>query len=150
MRDMPFDPRNAYRETAAQGAGPVHLVVLLYEQIVQDLRRAIAYTQTNQTEARTFELSHALTVVGQLQALLDMERGGEVARNLDRFYGVVRARLLEAQVRQDAGILQQQIELLLSVRDAWAEVESITSGPQPEKAGSAEPASRGAALNWNA
>jgi flagellar secretion chaperone FliS len=146
---MSFDPKQAYRETAAQGAGPVHLVVLLYEQIVQDLRRAIRFTETNDTEARTFELSHAMTVVGQLQALLDMERGGEVARNLGRFYGLVRARLLEAQVKEDVGIMQEQIELLLSVRDAWAEVESLSSGPQETKASSPEPGPR-PALNWSA
>ena len=35
-----ISPRTAYRETAGQGATAVRLVVMLYEQMIQDLRHA--------------------------------------------------------------------------------------------------------------
>ena len=63
--------------------------MLLYEQAVQDLQRAMVAMREGDIERRTKELDHALLVIGQLQATLDLVRGGEVARNLDRFYGVV-------------------------------------------------------------
>ncbi len=52
-----------------------------------------------------------------------MERGGEVAKNLDRFYTLVRSRLLQAQIQASAEILEEQIDLLLSLRETWQEVE---------------------------
>jgi len=121
---MNTDPRFAYRENAARGASPIGRVVLLYEQAIKDLGAAITALSSQDIERRTQSLNHALLVIGQLQACLDLERGGEVARNLDRFYGLVLKRLLEAEVRASAEILREQMNLLLSVRAAWVEVEN--------------------------
>lgn len=141
------DPRFAYRENTARGASPVGRVVLLYEQAIKDLGAAIAALTSRDIERRTQSLNHALLVIGQLQACLDLDRGGEVARNLDRFYGLVQKRLLEAQVRGSAEILREQIDLLLSIRAAWVEVENSDArgvesaedrGPQATRATSGE------------
>jgi flagellar protein FliS len=122
---MSFDPRTAYRESAAHDPNPVDLVILLYEQAIEDLRRARAALQAGDVQGRTYEIGHAIAVVGQLQAVLDMDKGGEVARNLDRFYSLVLARVLEAQIKVSPEILEQQIDLLLSLREAWVEVERL-------------------------
>ena len=68
-----------------------------------------------------------------------MERGGEVARNLARFYGLVRAGLIEAQLKQSSSLLEQQISQLVTVHEAWLEVERATArnrrfaNPQPSR-----------------
>jgi len=124
-----MDPRTAYRETAVQGASPLRLVVLLYEQAIQDLQRAMAAMAEGSVERRTQEINHALAVVGQLQGSLNMERGGEVARNLDRFYSVLRASLQEAQARVSPEILRKQVANLLTLRETWTEVERAIAAP---------------------
>ena len=106
-----MDPRHSYRQAAGQGASGVRLVILLYEQIIQDLGRAVKAIEENNIERRTREINHALTVIGHLQGTLDLERGGTVARNLARFYTSVRAGLVEAHARVSRQILQQQIDL---------------------------------------
>jgi flagellar protein FliS len=121
---MNTDPRFAYRENAARGASPIGRVVLLYEQAIKDIGGAITALNSRDIEKRTQSLNHALLVIGQLQACLDLERGGEVARNLDRFYSLLQKRLLEAQFRGSDEILRDQMDLLLSVRAAWVEVEN--------------------------
>jgi flagellar protein FliS len=123
---MTFDPRAAYNQNAASSGSPVGLVVLLYEQAAKDVREALKALRAGNIERRTFEINHALLVVGQLQATLDMERGGEVAKNLDRFYNQVRTRLLQAQIQVSAEILEEQMHLLLSLRETWQEVERRT------------------------
>lgn len=120
---------SSYREAAIRGASPVRLVLCLYEQAIADLRRASMALEKRDVEERTRNINHALLVIAQLQGSLDMERGGEVARNLQRFYHVVRSGLLEAQVKQSARIVDQQISLLGSVHEAWQEVERVTSAP---------------------
>ena len=77
-----MDARSSYRETVARGASPVRLVICLYEQAIEDLRRAVIAQEKGDIEARTRGINHALIVVAQLQGSLDMERGGEVAGNL--------------------------------------------------------------------
>jgi flagellar protein FliS len=117
------DARNVYRERAVQGASRVGLVVLLYEQMIEDLRRALEALEHNQIELRTRCINHTILVLGHLQNTLNMDQGGKVACNLERFYNLLRAKLVEAQGRASKELLKAQIESLLSLRDAWIEVD---------------------------
>jgi flagellar protein FliS len=122
-----MDAKFSYREAAVRGASPIRLVICLYEQAIEDLRRAVLALEKGDVAARTREINHALKVIGQLQGSLDMERGGEVAKNLVSFYGALRAGLNEAQARQSSRILEQQISQLATVHEAWLEVERVTA-----------------------
>jgi flagellar protein FliS len=124
-----MDARSSYREATVRGASPVRLVLCLYEQAIEDLRCAVIALEKGDIESRTRAVNHALSVIAQLQGSLDMKRGGEVAKNLDRFYGVVRVGLIEAQTKQLARILEQQISQLATVHEAWLEVERVTGAP---------------------
>ncbi|MFZ0774298.1 MAG: flagellar export chaperone FliS [Candidatus Sulfotelmatobacter sp.] len=126
-----MDARSSYREASVRGASPVRLVICLYEQAIEDLRRAVIALEKGAIEIRTREINHALLVIAQLQGSLDMERGGEVAKNLAQFYGLVRAGLTEAQVKQSARLLERQISQLVLVYEAWLEVERAVAKPNP-------------------
>jgi len=122
------------------------LVICLYEQAIADLRRALVALDQGDIEGRTRGINHALKVITQLQGTLDMERGGAVARNLARFYAMVRGALVEAQVRQSAATVEQQIFLLMQVHEAWCEVERTNtthpaSQPRPLTRAEYEPSS---------
>jgi len=149
-----MDARSSYREAAVRGATPAQLVIFLYEQTIEDLRRAVVALEKGDIEARTQGINHALAVIAQLQGSLDMERGGEVARNLQAFYNVMRASLCEAQLKQSARILEQQIEQLVLVREAWLEVDRATSKPaSPAESGPSQPpisSPEGPSSEWNA
>lgn len=135
-----MDPRKAYRESAARGASAVGQVVLLYEQMVEDLRRALNAIEENQIEDRTNAINHAMVVASHLQNSLKFEVRGDVTPNLERFYNMLRRKLLEAQFRASKEILSEQIALLLDLRDAWMEVDRATA---PPPAISTEPAREG-------
>lgn len=117
-----------------RGASPVRLVICLYEQAIEDLRQAVIALEKGDIEARTRGINHALMVIGQLQGSLDMQRGGEVAGNLYRFYNVVRASLAEAQLKQSERILEQQIAQLVLIYEAWLEVERVAMAPDSQSA----------------
>jgi flagellar protein FliS len=120
-----MDPRIAYRQADARGATSLRLVVLLYEQIIQDLRQASLAIDQNNIELRTKRIKHALDVICLLQATLNLERGGQVAQNLVRFYDTIRANLCEAQFQASKEILARQVTDLLTVREAWEQVERL-------------------------
>jgi flagellar protein FliS len=124
-----MDARSSYRAASAQGASPLQLVILLYEQGIEDLRRALAALQKGDIETRTRELNHALVVIGHLQASLDLEQGAQVARNLRKFYQLLRTSLMQAHSKQSASILQEQIAHLMLMREAWIEVERTANPP---------------------
>src|SRR5215470_15715080 len=87
--DKPMNARREYLENAVRGASALGLVVMLYEQLVEDLRRATVAIDINQIDQRTNAVNHAFLILGQLQGRLNHDTGGEVAGNLDRFYDVI-------------------------------------------------------------
>jgi len=117
------NPRTVYRENDVRGATAVRLVVLLYEQLVQDLRQALQAIEQNDIEVRTKRINHAILVIGHLQSPLDFANGGKVAQDLDHFYNVLRQNLVQVQFHPSQAELSQQITDLLAVREAWTDVE---------------------------
>lgn len=150
-----MDPYVSYRAASPRASSGIGIVILLYEQLVQDLRRAMKAIDENNIEARTSELTHALEVVGQLRARLDMQNGGDVAQNLDRFYSVLQAGILDAQFQVSKPTLARLIDTVLIIREAWLSVErSATSGQaaaeKPAVAGTEpqEPSAAASSRNW--
>jgi flagellar secretion chaperone FliS len=150
-----MDPDVTYRTASPRASSGVGIVILLYEQLVQDLRRAMTAIDRADVEARTSELRHALEVVGQLQARLDMQAGGEVAQNLDQFYAVLQAGILDAQFKVSKPLLGQLIQSVLSIREAWVNVEQSTTSEQASAENSAtaeaktqDSSGQAASRNW--
>jgi flagellin-specific chaperone FliS len=83
-------------------------------------------------ETRVCELNHALTVVAHLQSVLDQQRGGDAAKQLERFYGVTRPMILEANVNPSAAAFRNLVILYTSLRQAWQEVEQKASAGTQE------------------
>ena len=122
----------SYRQAQALGASPIRLVILLYEQAIEDLRRAVDAQAQRDIERRTREINHAVLVIGHLQATLDKVQGGNVAKNLDVFYHRVRAALVEAQCQQSIPLIEQQISHLMQVHQAWCDVERVENAAPPQ------------------
>lgn len=129
------DVRASYRDAAVRGATQVGLVVLLYEQAIQDLQRALAAMEQGHIEQRTREINHALQIIGHLEGTLDLEKGGDVAVNLQQCYERLRANLVVAQMHASTRIISRQITDLLALREAWLEVNRSQMQTDPAVAG---------------
>lgn len=125
-------PERNYLESAVQSASPIGMTLLLYDRLMADIRNAIAALQQKDIEKRCGYINHAFMILGHLESELNMDAGGETASNLRQFYGCVRARLLEAQAKLSVDMLQEQIALILQVRQAWQQVEAGSTAPGSE------------------
>jgi len=131
------DARRIYQDTAVRGATPIELVIVLYDSAIEDMRRALMAMQESDVEARASKIGHALMVLQQLQGTLDFEHGGEAARQFEQFYNLMRAKLLEAQMRGSLELMQKQIRYMSEVRDCWTQAQRLL---QPKAALPAAPA----------
>jgi flagellar protein FliS len=113
----------SYRRSAIEGASIIGLMIVLFDTLVGDLRRAAAALRNNDIETRCAELNHAALVLGQLNEWVDLENGGESARTLDRFYAYLRAKMMEAAVTKSAALLETQIDMISHVRSAWQKLD---------------------------
>jgi len=133
-----------YRQSSIAGASPIGLMIVLFDTLAGDLRRAAAALHRNDIETRCRELNHAALVLGRLESWVDLENGGDSARDLARLYAHLRAKMLEAAGKKSAALLEAQIDLILEVRSAWQLLDSSPS-PEPAAQGAAATAQAGAA-----
>jgi flagellar protein FliS len=120
-------PALTYRQLAVQGATPVGLIVMLYDGAISAMQRAISAMEAHDIEKRCAHLNRVLGIIIQLEGVLDLERGGEVAQTLKRFYVHARARLLQASVENSQEILASLAQQFSIVREAWQQVETAGS-----------------------
>ena len=123
----------AYRQAATRQASIVGLVIALYDTLIGNLRRAAEAMDRNDIQNRCDELMHGFKVLQQLDAMLDMERGGETAVKNRRFYNHLRGQMLAAQFKLSSEILKKQIGLVLEVRQAWQQIDSALPSPDRSK-----------------
>ncbi|HZD33105.1 MAG TPA: flagellar export chaperone FliS [Candidatus Angelobacter sp.] len=117
----------SYRFAAVQEASPAGLAVIVYDLLVDDLRHAAAAMRRGDIEERSRRLKHGLLALQVLEGSLDHENGGAGIANLARLYAHIRRQILQAQFLQDPRILEQQISLLLDVREAWRTVDILAA-----------------------
>ena len=117
VRKVKVNPKSTDR-TAIHSTGSVRLAIVLYDQLIQDVSRADDALALRRSGQCTTEISHALAVIGYLQATLRQNGGPDVARNLGRFYTMLREKLMEAQVRSSRQILSELQQQLRERREA--------------------------------
>lgn len=124
---------DAYRRTEAQSASPLQLIVMLYDGALRFLSEARAAQLTGDTRKRNEALKRVSAIVAECHSSLDMERGGAVAKELDRLYSYISGRLLDITVKRDATAIEEVHKLMTTLRSAWAEA-ATQSGITPTSA----------------
>jgi flagellar protein FliS len=121
---------NPYLQTQVQSRTPLELVVLLYDGALRFCTEARDAITHKDVAKRGRAISRAMAIVSELHCTLDMEAGGEVAQSLDKLYGFVRDRLIDASIRQDARSIDEAMRVLTTLREGWV---GISAGPQAVK-----------------
>jgi flagellar secretion chaperone FliS len=116
-----------YRQNDIQSRSPLELVVMLYDGALRFTADARDAMVRRDIRARQQHLSRAMAIVSELQSTLDMETGGEVAEHLDKLYGFVRDRLIDASVTQDLQPLDEARRVLATLREGWLAISRATA-----------------------
>ncbi len=121
-------PAHAYRkvgiESDVAGASPHRLVKLLYDAAIGSVRAAREHLRRGDVPAKCAALVKAIRLVDEgLKAGLDPARGGEIAASLASIYDYLVARLLRANLHNDAAALEEVEGLLAGLRDAWIAID---------------------------
>jgi len=113
----------AYRKVAAESESGLGLLIALYDTLAGNLRGAASAQRSNDIEGRCREMAHAFMVIGYLESGLKESPGGELTQQLVAFYAVLRKRLMQAQAKQSAELLEEEMARVLRLRANWQQVE---------------------------
>lgn len=114
-------------------ASPAKLVVMLYDGAIRFLKQGQAAIQQGNREKQNHYLVRAQQILTALMGALNLEEGGEIARNLMALYQFMHEQLVLANLEDDASRVQQVCRMLESLREAWAQVEVLVRQPSAEE-----------------
>ncbi|WP_297526461.1 flagellar export chaperone FliS [Thiohalobacter sp.] len=109
-------------------ASPHRIVQLLLEGALEKVARARGFMELGNVAEKGRHIGLAISVIEGLQASLDKERGGDIARNLDELYDYMSRRLVEANLRDDTAILDEVAGLLREIKSAWDAIPTEMRG----------------------
>jgi flagellar protein FliS len=108
-----------YRQTQAQTAAPGELVVMLYQGAIRFVGAGIDGMENNDVPLAHNNLVKAQAIVTELADTLDLENGGDMARNLASIYDYLRRRLVEANLTKNVQPAREVQALLRDLLPAW-------------------------------
>jgi flagellar protein FliS len=126
---MPYNIRDSYLENRILGASPLELVAILYQEAAKSVREAIRQVEAGNIRARSNAVTRAQLILMELINSLDMQSGGEIARNLADLYGYMHMRLTEANASQSAVRLEEVSRLLETLEDGWKQCAAESRPP---------------------
>jgi flagellar protein FliS len=111
----------AYRRGTVLAATPVERVVLLYDGARRFLSQAANAMREGEIERAHKTLRSGERIISHLDGTLDFEQG-EISQHLDSIYRFCLAHLNAARLNQDAGKVEEVIELLGGLRESWSQL----------------------------
>jgi flagellar protein FliS len=113
----------SYQQNSILTAPPGRLVVMLYEGAGRFLRRASIAMQQGDVAKTNNALQRAEAIIDELTVTLNHEQGGEIAASLRDLYLFCRRHLNEARIEKDPEKIDQVVDLLDELRDAFSQID---------------------------
>lgn len=110
-------------ETAVNSASPLQLILLLYDGAIGALATAKGQIQDMKFAEKGRLISKAIGIIEGLRVVLDIDKGGEIAKNLNDLYEYMKHRLTIANLKNDPEGPAEVIRLLNDLRTAWAKLD---------------------------
>lgn len=134
----PSSAATMYEHNQVTNADPVELILLLYNGALFRIAQGRQRLEEKNPLHAGLAISKAQAIVGELRQSLNLEAGGDVAKNLDRLYAYLHELLVKSMRESRAEPLNEAAKLLTELRGAWSEVATLAT-PLWEKNQAAAP-----------
>jgi flagellar secretion chaperone FliS len=116
---MSYAPHKSYKSAEVVTADRGKLVIMIYDHCIKWIRRAEEDCREGALEKMAKSIQRAQAGITELMCALDMERGGEIARNLFNLYDFYSKHLTTAIKERSARALADVLSMMSSLREAW-------------------------------
>ncbi len=117
---------NQYKQVGtrvgADSADPHQLIVMLFDGALEKIAVAKGAMERKEIELKGQKIARAIAIIDGLRASLDIERGGDIAANLDDLYDYMQRRLFDANAANNVSYLDEVAGLIQEIREAWVAI----------------------------
>ena len=115
--------QNAYKKASVNTLDQNKLIIMLYDGAIKNANFAVQYMESGEIEKVHDSLIKTKNIVTELLATLNMENGGEIAKNLKSLYSYMFSLLIEANMEKKSKPVLTVIDLLKELRGAWVRIK---------------------------
>ena len=115
--------QNAYKKASVNTLDQNKLIIMLYDGAIKNANFAVEYMKSGEIEKVHDSLIKTKNIVTELLATLNMEQGGEIAKNLKSLYSYMFSQLIEANMEKKSEPVLTVIDLLKELRGAWVQIK---------------------------
>jgi flagellar protein FliS len=119
-----------YQKSAVNGASPLQLIVMLYDGALRFMEAGKHAMQHGERDKQNETLQRAQKIVLELMGCLDMEKGGDIAKNLFSLYSYVINELVTSNIKDEPAGIDRSMKVISDLRESWVQLEASTSGRQ--------------------
>ena len=116
--------QNAYKKASVNTLDQTKLIIMLYDGAIKNASFAVEHMKSGQIEKVHDCLIKTKNIVTELMATLNMDRGGDIANNLQSLYSYMFSQLIEANMNKKTEPVVVVIDLLKELRAAWTQINS--------------------------
>ena len=95
------------------------LIIMAYEGAINFIKEAKEKLAQNDYAGKSINISNAVSIINELNARLNMEKGGETAKNLNKLYTFLSIHLTTANLKKDAHKLDESLAILQNLLNGW-------------------------------
>jgi flagellar protein FliS len=106
---------------AVENASPHRLIEILFTAVLARLSEAKGAVRYGDIAGKGLALGKAASIVSALRGAV-IEDGESLSSNLDALYEYLERRILDANLRNDQGIIEECVDLLTPIAQAWREI----------------------------
>lgn len=123
----------AYQTATVRTASQGQLVVLLYDGAIRELTTASSlFRDDGKIDAHNIEkfgtcLQKTQAIITELEASLDMEKGGEVAENLMSLYTYFNSELMNASLYMNKTKVDFVLNMMSELVVSWRQIAASTA-----------------------
>ncbi len=137
-------PHDAYQAVQVTTTDRGRLLLMMYEGAIKFLKLSVVGLEEKDIPKFCRYLSKGQAIIAELMNTLDFEKGGNIARDLDRLYDFMLFYLSEANLYRDPQRITKVLGLIDTIYSAYREIiegkqgaEGISQAAEAEKIGEA-------------
>ena len=108
-----------YQQNTVTTQSKGRLIVILYDGAIKFLKLAIKEMEAKNYKAKGMYINKTQDIINELNAVLDMETGGEIATNLRKLYCFMSNHLSQANIKCDPQMIRDVIKLMEELNQGW-------------------------------
>lgn len=103
-------------------ADPHKITLMLMQGALEKIAMAKGSIERKEFESKAIHLSKATSILVNLRDTIDLEVKSEVGENLYALYDYMIRRLTDANIQNSLKIMDEVINLMLPIKNAWAQI----------------------------